>query len=63
MRSCTFDILDKTSTSDMKANWYTVLTLVQATFGVDVGGIYDVSEIIPASSCRSNYFQMTHVDI
>jgi len=40
-----------------------VLTLVKAIFGVDVGGIYDVSEIIPASSFKSNYFQMTHVDI
>jgi len=40
-----------------------VLTLVKAIFGVDVGGIYDVSEIIPASSFKSNYFQMIHVDI
>jgi len=62
MRSCTFDILDKTSYLKHEGELVHSV-LVQATFGVDVGGIYDVSEIIPASSCRSNYFQMTHVDI
>jgi hypothetical protein len=40
-----------------------VLANVLAIFSVNVGGIDDVSEIIPASSCRRNYFKMTHVDI